>query len=421
VTASPVAGRPRVAVLQDGARMHYALPIALQRAGLLYRMFTEYYAAPGSAEAWVARLVGLVRPALARRMHLRYHAELDTARVVRNPWLTVPQRIAGVTSPTLEDAYIRMSRLAGQWVRRVGWGRADALMGFIRNIDPRLCRSARRQGLLVVGDQIIAPAAVEHQEAAIQRERFPGWEPPPKLLQVRQLEHETWAVLDHITAPSEYVRDGLIGEGVAPERVSVLPYPAAAEWLRYVERPPDRKPLTVGFVGQVNLRKGTPYFFEMARRFDPREARFVMVGHVYLYPEAVAKYARNVQLVGGHSRKQAGEWLERFDILYFPSTCEGSVGAVMEAMMSGLPVVATPNGGTVIRHAVDGFLTAYDDLDAAAAYLERLVRDPELRRHIGRAAHERACQFGVDAYGRMLRDMFDRLLRERAGRHAAGA
>jgi glycosyltransferase involved in cell wall biosynthesis len=389
--------------------MHYALPLALQRAGLLDRVFTEFYAPPGSAEAWTARLTGLIRPPLARRLLLRYHPELETGRVVRNPWLVLPEQVVRSVSPTPEDYFRRASQLVGRWVQRAGWGRSNVLVGFIRNIDPRLCRYARGRGLVVVGDQIIAPAAVEHREAAIQHARFPGWEPSPNLLNVQRLEQETWAAVHHITAPSEYVRDGLVGEGVAPEKVSVLPYPAEAEWFRYVERPPNRRPLTVGFVGQVCLRKGAPYFFQMARRFDPAAVHFVMVGPVHLYPQTVARHAGAVQVVGGQSRKEVGAWMERFDVLYFPSTCEGSVGAVMEAMMCGLPVVATPNSGTVIRHGTDGFLTAYDDLDAAHAHLERLVRDPDLRLHIGRAAHERACEFDLAAYSRMLADLVTRL------------
>jgi glycosyltransferase involved in cell wall biosynthesis len=228
-------------------------------------------------------------------------------------------------------------------------------------------------------------------------------------LQVQQLEQETWAVLHHITAPSEYVRDGLIQEGVDAAKVTVLPYPAEAEWFRYVERPPGRRPITVGFVGQVCLRKGAPYFFEIARRFDPAVARFVMVGPVYLYPQTVARHAGAVEVAGGASRKEVGDWMDRFDILYFPSTCEGSVGAVMEAMRCGLPVVTTPNSGTVIRHGTDGFLTAYDDLDGAAAHLERLIRDPDLRQTIGRAACERARAFDLNAYSRQLAELFARL------------
>src|SRR5437762_3519610 len=77
---------PRVACVQDGARLHYALPLALQRAGLLDRVYTEWYAAPGSPESAAANVVRRFRPALGRRMADRYCPGLDHTRIVRNPW-----------------------------------------------------------------------------------------------------------------------------------------------------------------------------------------------------------------------------------------------------------------------------------------------------------------------------------------------
>src|SRR5262249_25522807 len=134
--------------------------------------------------------------------------------------------------------------------------------GFVRNLDPGLCRAARAAGLRVVTDQVCAAASVQEREVRIQAERWPGWEPPTILTTARQIERDTWAASDHITCPSEYVRAGLVGEGTPPERISVCPYPVAAEEFRFSERPPRRHPLTVGFVGRVNLWKGAPYFFE---------------------------------------------------------------------------------------------------------------------------------------------------------------
>ena len=47
----PDAARPSVAVIQDGARLHYALPLALQREGALDAAFTDWFVRPGSRDA----------------------------------------------------------------------------------------------------------------------------------------------------------------------------------------------------------------------------------------------------------------------------------------------------------------------------------------------------------------------------------
>lgn len=396
--------------------MHYGLPLALARAGLLERVFTEFYAEPGSVEATFVRLVARLWPALAKRMSLRYSPDLPPECLVRNPWLLGAELLARLGAGDVETYYRRCADLVGRWVRRTGFGPADAFFGFVRNVDPKLCRHARRRGLIVVGDQIIAPALVENRESHIQAARWPGWEPPPALSLVRALERATWAECDHLTAPSEYVKAGLIEEGVAPAKVSVLPYPVVPDWFRPIERP-VKTPVTVGFVGTVNLRKGVPYFLETARRLPAAEFRFVMAGPIHLKADALDKHRGPVELLGGLSRHEVARRLDDFDIFYFPSTCEGSAGSVMEAMMAGLPVVCSPNTGSLVRDGIDGYIVRYDDTEGAADRLLRLARDPERRLAMGRSARARAASFDLDCYSRMLAAMF----RELSGQHANGA
>lgn len=421
---------PRVAVVQDGARLHYALPVALQRAGLLERVFTEWYAEPGSTAAAVSRWVGRVSPALGARMAGRASSELDPRRVVRNPLLMLRQQASRRRFRQDHEYYRWSSGQVARWVLRHGWGAANCLAGFVRNVDPALLAAARRDGLATVADQMIAPAAVEAAEAKRQQERWPGWEPvaPQYYDSYRRLEEETWASLDHVTCASSYVAEGLVAQGVAPERVSLIPYPVArpvgpaddAGAARPRANPGERGPVTVGFVGAVNLRKGAPYVFRAAREFDPARVRFVMVGPVTLERDVAERQRGHVELVGGVPRSEVTGWLSRFDLFFFPSTCEGSAGAVMEAMSAGLPVVTTPNSGTVARDGVEGFVTAYDDTARQVARIRQLCDDPDLRRRMGEAARARAATtFDLDGYSRELAAVFRRVVQAPAAPPAA--
>jgi glycosyltransferase involved in cell wall biosynthesis len=135
-----------------------------------------------------------------------------------------------------------------------------------------------------------------------------------------------------------------------------------------------------------------------------------MIGGIELFDKAVAAHRGSVELLGGKSRQEAAELMREMDVFYFPSTCEGSAGSVMEAMMAGLPIVCSPNSGSVVRDGVDGFIVPYHDTEQAAERLAQLANDTELRISMGRAARARAASFDVEHYSRGWVQILNRLL-----------
>ena len=397
--------KARVLVVQPTARRHYAVPAALHAAGMLERMDTELFIRSNT---------------LANAL----------AQVGKKSGLTGLRRIAGMSHPGLRDANVRISldltwrhlkrqlsfsnRAVGlKWYMpqaskktlRRGFGRATALYGFVRVIDPALCREARKRNLRVIGDQSIAPSLIQVRELRAQLERFPGWEPNLSvegIEQYQELEHATWAHCDAITCMSEWVREGLIQEGLPSEKLWLLPYPSGHTRLHEIKRQTDRATITIGFVGSIGLRKGAPYFFEVAKRLASKRVRFVMVGPILLDNQVINHNKGTVEVIGPVPRIDVGHWLERFDIFYFPSTCEGSAGAVNEAMASALPVVTTPNSGSTVRDGKEGFLIAPDDVATACERIEELVHDAELRCSLGGAGRIRNKTFDLSWYSKAL-------------------
>ena len=80
------------------------------------------------------------------------------------------------------------------------------------------------------------------------------------------------------------------------------------------------------------------------------------------------------------------------DIALLPSISEGLPGGGIEAIATGLPLVATPNGGTpeVYEDGVSGVSVNDQTSHGVAAALLALVEDPERLREMGRRARERA-------------------------------
>jgi glycosyltransferase involved in cell wall biosynthesis len=82
------------------------------------------------------------------------------------------------------------------------------------------------------------------------------------------------------------------------------------------------------------------------------------------------------------------------DIFIMPSRSETLGLVILEAMSSGLPVVAARAGGIpeMIQHGVNGFL--FDEEAEAIAAIEQLLASPALKETVGHAARARAEHFG---------------------------
>ncbi len=411
----------RVAVVQDGARLHYAMPRALKRAGMLAGLYTDWYNDGSFQARALLRVAGLLRPELAGRMRERGCAELGGVAIFDHKVSSLIGqgiiRWAGWNNPLPPliwryQGWKTLSRtpLAG------GSAAVDAVLAIAFMLSPAACRRLQRRGIRVVADQPIAAVREGIRQRDLAAQRWPGWEAAhgerggaEAVLRWEQAEAALFSAVDHLTCASGYVRDSMVTQGVPAGKVSVIPYPADTAACGPLNRQGRTGAVAVGFVGAVGLRKGAPWLLEVARRCDPKLVKFVMVGPVQVTDFGQEQLRGRVELVGPVPRSEVRDWLGRFDIFLFPSTCEGSAGAVMEAMASGLPIVASPNSGTVLRDGVDGWIIPYDQPEAMAQRVMELAEDEEKRLAMGRAARRRAEEFDIDYYGRELAALLHRV------------
>jgi teichuronic acid biosynthesis glycosyltransferase TuaC len=85
------------------------------------------------------------------------------------------------------------------------------------------------------------------------------------------------------------------------------------------------------------------------------------------------------------------------DAFILPSHNEGMSNALLEAMATGLPVIATDVGGhaEVVEDGVSGLLIAPEDSDAIVVALKRILNDESFRKRLGTNARSAAGKIGT--------------------------
>ncbi len=106
-------------------------------------------------------------------------------------------------------------------------------------------------------------------------------------------------------------------------------------------------------------------------------------------------------------------WLGRWDAFVLPSSIEGLPLTILDAMLAGTPVIATPVGSVpeAIRHEQTGLLVAVGDPDALAAAIRRLLDDADLARRLATAARAHAlAHYTAPAMARAYEALYTEIL-----------
>ncbi len=156
---------------------------------------------------------------------------------------------------------------------------------------------------------------------------------------------------------------------------------------------PEGVPLLL-FVGSLEKDKGVHELVHAVERMagSLRQLALVVVGHGPLRPFLERFGGRlpggcRVLLAGSVAPERVADFMRAADVLVHPSHAEGLPNVVLEAMASGLPVVATSVGGIpeVVGHERTGLLVPPRDAQALEGALMRVIADPEWARDLGRA------------------------------------
>jgi glycosyltransferase involved in cell wall biosynthesis len=197
-----------------------------------------------------------------------------------------------------------------------------------------------------------------------------------------------------VTCNSLAVVEHAIGRGVPPERIRLVrnghPPATPAPF-------PDRNEVRIGYLAHFRREKGhTRLLSALELMQTPIPWRLSLAGTGPLLPQVSEEIrarglADRVELCGPveDARKY---WAEN-DIAALLSDHEGSPNALIEAALTGRPIVATSVGGNIeVVGPKAGYLVPADDPLRIATVMRRLIESRSLREQLGANAADHASQ-----------------------------
>ncbi|MBD3182824.1 glycosyltransferase [Candidatus Poribacteria bacterium] len=197
----------------------------------------------------------------------------------------------------------------------------------------------------------------------------------------------------------------LTDHSVNPQKVEIIPnavkmeLPWAFRDIKRTIRSPEScfKLLTVGAVG---YRKGTDLMAQICAKLEESGVNYhLTIAGVEEHPGEMEKIkAMFIDMVGDENYEFAGQLeydqlinaLKSAHALVFPTRGDNYPVAVAEAMMAGLPIIATRIGAIpeMVDNGSTGLLVNEEDVDGMVEHITALFDDPELCLRMGNKARE---------------------------------
>lgn len=196
---------------------------------------------------------------------------------------------------------------------------------------------------------------------------------------------EEFEEADYVFVPAQFAKDTFLEYGFPEQKIVIIPRAADMDYYRPSEKKKDI--FRAVFVGMLNIRKGIPYLLEAWRQLNLMDAELMLVGSVHDEIKSFLqryKGVKNIRITG--FVKNPVELYNSASVFVFPTLDEGSAKVTYEAMACGLPVITTPNAGSLVTDGIDGYLVNIRDVEAMKEKILFLYNNPDAGKEMGRQA-----------------------------------
>jgi alpha-maltose-1-phosphate synthase len=401
---------PLTITLAHAGKQHsYYVARSLQQLGHLDRFYTSSYVAP----AWLQR-----RLATNNFWNRRFLPGLAAPQVQANWRLELQElylrRRYGKTARAQEAVYARDMAFDAFMARRLPGRPSQWFWGFQGSCYQSL-EAARQAGKGSICELSTAHITESIRILGEEQRLHPEWAdsldnlvfPPEYARRLAQEPHRA----DIVVAASQFTRQTLLADGIADNKIVVLPLGFDMEHVPYVPRPESdrlsQRPLRLLYAGTLTQRKGLKYLMEVMKRLNTPDITLTCIGHVQGSGQALQAYKPWFSHRPAVSQAELFGLYGEYDALVLPTIFEGFGLVIVEAMAAGLPVITTPHsmGPDLITEGYNGYLVPIRDeraLEQAIVNLRQLgdAQYLAMRSH----AHHSVQRYSWAAYAGNLRN-----------------
>ncbi len=199
---------------------------------------------------------------------------------------------------------------------------------------------------------------------------------------------------DYVTVISNYLKDRAVRNGVAIEKINIIPngvdvkqFSPTGEDMQLKQELDIKENEKIIITTSRLVKKNAIGDLIDAMRYLPDNTKLLILGTGYEEEKLKAKaykFHGRVQFLGDIDHRILPTYLHISDVFVRPSLSEGMGNSFIEAMATGIPVVATPVGGIpdFLINEKTGLFCEVNNSKSIAVQINRLLSEAQLRRTI---------------------------------------